>query len=104
MSLSLRKELNADVLVGNLYHNPSLWGLSSQVDRLRSGQVVEEKKETEPIHVKSLDELLEDLGRKVPDGGSRCSQPVKRCHLLPYWCHKLLRGVPSQGCLGEGEH
>lgn len=64
MLLSLRKEMNADVLIGVLYSNPSLRGLSSQVDRLRSGQAVEENKEAEPPYAKSLDELVKTLDTK----------------------------------------
>ncbi|GAW19486.1 hypothetical protein ANO14919_089730 [Xylariales sp. No.14919] len=64
MLLSLRKELNADVLIGVLYSNPSLRGLSSQIDRLRSGQAAEENKETESPYAKSLDELVKTLDVK----------------------------------------
>ncbi|KAH6887930.1 alpha-aminoadipate reductase [Thelonectria olida] len=64
MLLSLRKELNADVLIGALYYNPSLRGLSSQVGRLRSGQAVEENKGTESPYAKSLDKLVKTLDAK----------------------------------------
>lgn len=65
MLLTLRKELSADVLIGALYQNPSLRGLSTQVERLRSGQAVEEEnKETESAYAKSLDELLNTLDAK----------------------------------------
>ena len=64
MLLTLRKDLNADILIGVLYYNPSLRGLSGQVDRLRNGQAVEEKKETDSSYGKSLDELVKTLDDK----------------------------------------
>ncbi|CAI6089735.1 unnamed protein product [Clonostachys chloroleuca] len=62
MLLSVRKSLNADILIGVLYYHPTLRGLSSQIDQLRSGQAVE--KVSESNYAKSLDTLMKTLDEK----------------------------------------
>ena len=59
--LNIRKNLGADITIGVLYENPTLRGLSTQVDGLRSGQAVKADKNVEPTYAKSLDELVNSL-------------------------------------------
>ncbi|KAI1334578.1 alpha-aminoadipate reductase [Xylariaceae sp. FL0016] len=62
--LNIRKNLGADISIGVLYANPSLRGLSTQVDRLRSGQGVTVDKSAENAYAKSFDELVNTLDTK----------------------------------------
>lgn len=62
--LNIRKNLGADITIGVLYTNPTLSGLSSQVDRLRSGQAVTVDKAAENAYAESFDELVNALDAK----------------------------------------
>ncbi|KAI0009601.1 alpha-aminoadipate reductase [Xylariaceae sp. FL0662B] len=59
--LNIRKNLGADITIGVLYENPTLRGLSTQVDGLRSGQAVKADKNAESTYAKSLHELVNSL-------------------------------------------
>ncbi|KAJ6442339.1 L-2-aminoadipate reductase large subunit [Purpureocillium lavendulum] len=59
--LNLRKSLGVDITIGVLYADPTLKGLSAQVDRLRSGQAVAVDKTADTTYGKSLDELVNTL-------------------------------------------
>ncbi|RYP92593.1 hypothetical protein DL770_001235 [Monosporascus sp. CRB-9-2] len=59
--LNIRKNLGADITIGVFYANPTLGGLSAQVDRLRSGQVVTVDKAAETAYAKSFDDLVKTL-------------------------------------------
>ncbi|KAL8729927.1 MAG: hypothetical protein Q9166_004372 [cf. Caloplaca sp. 2 TL-2023] len=66
MLLKIRKEIGADVFIKTLYENPSLSGLSSQVDRLlRPTAVVNGEslggQEEDSTYAKLLNELLNQL-------------------------------------------
>ncbi|KAH7146770.1 male sterility protein-domain-containing protein [Dactylonectria estremocensis] len=59
--LNVRKNLGVNMTIGVLYANPTLTGLSAQVDRLRSGQAVTVDKVVNTAYAKSFDELVETL-------------------------------------------
>ncbi|KAL7769223.1 hypothetical protein ACKLNR_000607 [Fusarium oxysporum f. sp. zingiberi] len=59
--LNLRKELRVDVTIGVLYANPTLRGLGSAVDSLRSGQAVTVDRSNDTVYSDSLDELTNTL-------------------------------------------
>ncbi|KAF6822859.1 L-2-aminoadipate reductase large subunit [Colletotrichum plurivorum] len=59
--LTIRKAFGVDITIPVLYANPTLGGLSSQVDRLRSGQAVTVDKAAESVYAKSFDELVNTL-------------------------------------------
>ncbi|UPL03748.1 hypothetical protein LCI18_014682 [Fusarium solani-melongenae] len=62
--LNIRKSLGADITIGVLYANPSLRGLGSQVDRLRSGQAATVDKAVDNVYAESFDELINTLDDK----------------------------------------
>ncbi|KAJ0140069.1 hypothetical protein HZ326_17037, partial [Fusarium oxysporum f. sp. albedinis] len=62
--LNLRKELRVDVTIGVLYANPTLRGLGSAVDSLRSGQAVTVDRSNDTVYSDSLDELTNTLDAK----------------------------------------
>ncbi|KFA69191.1 hypothetical protein S40285_00009 [Stachybotrys chlorohalonatus IBT 40285] len=62
--LTVRKSFGADVNIPVLYENPTLRGLGTQVDRLRSGQTVKADDATENAYSKSFDELIGSLDAK----------------------------------------
>ncbi|KAI0125638.1 alpha-aminoadipate reductase [Xylariales sp. AK1849] len=62
--LNLHKTMDADISIGVLYANPTLGSLSTQVDRLRSGQAVTVDKAAETAYAKSFDELVNTLDAK----------------------------------------
>ncbi|KAJ4221646.1 large subunit of alpha-aminoadipate reductase [Fusarium solani] len=62
--LNIRKSLGADITIGVLYANPSLRGLGSQVDRLRSGQAATVDKAVDTVYAESFDELINTLDDK----------------------------------------
>ncbi|KAF7552462.1 hypothetical protein G7Z17_g4297 [Cylindrodendrum hubeiense] len=62
--LNTRKNLGADITIGVLYSNPTLGGLSAQVDRLRSGQAVTVDKAAENAYAESFDKLVKTLDAK----------------------------------------
>ncbi|KAJ4208570.1 large subunit of alpha-aminoadipate reductase [Fusarium falciforme] len=62
--LNIRKSLGADITIGVLYANPSLRGLGSQVDRLRSGQAATVDKAVDTAYAESFDELINTLDDK----------------------------------------
>ncbi|KAI8666078.1 Alpha-aminoadipate reductase [Fusarium keratoplasticum] len=62
--LNIRKSLGADITIGVLYANPSLRGLGSQVDRLRSGQAATVDKAVDTVYSESFDELINTLDDK----------------------------------------
>ncbi|KAI8415069.1 hypothetical protein FOFC_04689 [Fusarium oxysporum] len=59
--LNLRKELRVDVTISVLYANPTLRGLGSAVDSLRSGQAVTVDRSNDTVYSDSLDELTNTL-------------------------------------------
>lgn len=62
--LNIRRNVGADITIGVLYSNPTLNGLSTQVDRLCSGKAVTVDKAAEAAYAKSFDELVETLDAK----------------------------------------
>ncbi|KAI1324495.1 alpha-aminoadipate reductase [Xylariaceae sp. FL0255] len=62
--LTVRKNLGADITIPVLYSNPTLKGLSAQVDRLRSGKAVTVDTAADSTYAKSLDELINTLDSK----------------------------------------
>lgn len=62
--LNIRKNFSVNITINVLYENPTLSGLSTQVDRLRSGQAITVDKSAEPTYAKSLDELVNSLDTK----------------------------------------
>ncbi|KAK9442948.1 L-aminoadipate-semialdehyde dehydrogenase large subunit [Metarhizium brunneum] len=62
--LDIRKNLGVDITIGVLYANPTLRGLSTQVDRLRSGQAVTVDHSDDTVYSDSLDELTKTLDAK----------------------------------------
>ncbi|KAK8917506.1 L-2-aminoadipate reductase large subunit [Metarhizium anisopliae] len=62
--LDIRKNLGVDITIGVLYANPTLRGLSTQVDRLRSGQAVAVDHSDDTVYSNSLDELTKTLDAK----------------------------------------
>ncbi|KAF5529331.1 aminoadipate-semialdehyde dehydrogenase [Fusarium napiforme] len=62
--LDIRKELRADVTIGVLYANPTIRGLGSAVDSLRSGQAVTVDHSNDNVYSDSLDELTNTLDAK----------------------------------------
>lgn len=56
--------MGADITIGVLYANPSLRGLGSQVDRLRSGQTATVDKAVDTVYAESFDELINTLDDK----------------------------------------
>ncbi|QPH04919.1 putative secondary metabolism biosynthetic enzyme [Epichloe festucae Fl1] len=62
--LNIRKNLNADITIGVLYADPTLRGLTSQVERLRNGQSVAVDETAETAYAESLDELINTLDAK----------------------------------------
>ncbi|CCT65927.1 probable alpha-aminoadipate reductase large subunit [Fusarium fujikuroi] len=62
--LNIRKELRADVTIGVLYANPTIRGLGSAVDSLRSGQAVTVDHSNDNVYSDSLDELTNTLDAK----------------------------------------
>ncbi|KAI8717341.1 Alpha-aminoadipate reductase [Fusarium sp. LHS14.1] len=61
LPLSIRKSLGADITIGVLYANPSLRGLGSQVDRLRSSWAAIVDKAVDTAYAESFDELINTL-------------------------------------------
>ncbi|KAL5599875.1 hypothetical protein FOVSG1_007687 [Fusarium oxysporum f. sp. vasinfectum] len=73
--LNLRKELRVDVTIGVLYANPTLRGLGSAVDSLRSGQAVTIDRSNDTVYSDSLDELTNTLDAK----GAKDLKFAKEC-------------------------
>ncbi|RMJ12310.1 hypothetical protein CDV36_008044 [Fusarium kuroshium] len=67
--LNIRKSLGADITIGVLYANPSLRGLGSQVDCLRSGQAATVDKAVDTAYAESSDELINTLHDKHQSAG-----------------------------------
>lgn len=62
--LNIRRDFGTDITIGVLYANPTLRGLSTQVDRLHSGQAVAVDEAAEAAYAKSFDELVHTLDAK----------------------------------------
>ncbi|KAI1822510.1 alpha-aminoadipate reductase [Xylaria intraflava] len=73
--LDIRKNLGADITIGVLYGNPTLRGLSTQVDRLRSGQAVTVDKAAETAYAESFDELVNTLDTKYQNADPAALSP-----------------------------
>ncbi|ODA78900.1 hypothetical protein RJ55_04490 [Drechmeria coniospora] len=59
--LVVRKHFGTDITIPVLYENPTLRGLSTQVDGLRSGRAVTVDRSSQAAYSKSLDHLVDTL-------------------------------------------
>ncbi|KAF9771412.1 hypothetical protein IL306_010960 [Fusarium sp. DS 682] len=62
--LDIRKKLGVDITIGALYADPTIRGLSTQVDRLRSGQAVTVDHADDTVYYDSFNELTNALDAK----------------------------------------
>ncbi|RSL78108.1 hypothetical protein CEP51_008493 [Fusarium floridanum] len=73
--LNIHKSLGADITISVLYANPSLRGLGSQVDCLRSGQAAIVDKAVDTAYAESFDELINTLHDKHQSAGPNALSP-----------------------------
>ncbi|KAF4976050.1 hypothetical protein FZEAL_7228 [Fusarium zealandicum] len=73
--LVIRKNLGADITIGVLYTDPTLRGLSSQVDRLLSGQAIAADNAAETAYAESFDELVNTLDARYQGADPNCLSP-----------------------------
>ncbi|KAI3538413.1 L-aminoadipate-semialdehyde dehydrogenase [Colletotrichum filicis] len=73
--LNIRKNLGVDITIGVLYANPTLSALSTQIDRLKSGQAPTVDKAAEAVYAKSLDELVNTLDAKYQSADPAALSP-----------------------------
>ncbi|KAI1435092.1 alpha-aminoadipate reductase [Xylaria sp. CBS 124048] len=74
--LNIRKNLGADITISALYTDPTLRGLSAQVDRLRSGQAVTVDKAAESAYAESFDELVNILDANYQSASPEALSPA----------------------------
>ncbi|OAA45400.1 L-aminoadipate-semialdehyde dehydrogenase large subunit [Metarhizium rileyi] len=73
--LEIRKSLGVDITIGVLYANPNLGALSTQVDRVRSGQAAVTNEAADTSYAESLDELLTALDAKYQGADPNALNP-----------------------------
>ncbi|KAI0485188.1 alpha-aminoadipate reductase [Xylariaceae sp. FL0804] len=73
--LNIRKNLGADITIGTLYTNPTVSSLSTQVDRLRSGQAVTVDQSADTVYAKSFDELVDTLDARYQSADPDALRP-----------------------------